>query len=138
MKTYLLLFLSLLWSQLRSQTEYPYISFMRERLTNHSYVNMALVGSDSDTAVECHTDLITCCLGSDIHRGSWYSPHGEQLQHAVSDFYENHGTQQVDLLRENNAASRATVGIYHCDIPTNNEINSKIYVGLYASGGMQK
>ena len=69
----LLLLLSLLWPlvEANSQTEYPYVSFMGETLPNHSYVNLNLVGYNG--SVQCHTDLITCCNGSD-HHGEWTLP----------------------------------------------------------------
>ena len=61
-----LLLLSLLWSlvEVHSQSEYPYVSFMGQNLTRHSYVDLTLVGtddSDPGNTVRCITDLDTCC-----------------------------------------------------------------------------
>ena len=74
----MLLLVSLLWglvSVVHSQTV-PYVSFMGVNLTNHSYVDLTLVGedrSDPGNTVRCHSDLETCCHGSQgIHRGSWF------------------------------------------------------------------
>ena len=70
MKFISLLLLSMfeLWSlvEVHSQTEYPYVSFMGETLPNHAYVDLSLVGSDGSgsDSVQCHTDLTTCCTGS--------------------------------------------------------------------------
>ena len=33
-----------------------------------------------DITVECHTDLTSCCIGSQgVHRGDWYFPNGSVL-----------------------------------------------------------
>ena len=61
------------------QQTYPYVSFMDQNLTNHSYVDLSLVGNGRD-GVQCHTDLDTCCSGSQgPHRGDWYFPNGTRL-----------------------------------------------------------
>ena len=95
-------------------------------------------GGDS---VQCHTDLATCCTGTQgPHRGDWYAP-GETDRLPFSgdhgDISENRGEQRVDLRRRNNANS--PVGIYHCGIHTcaDPSVRATLYVGLYtASGGM--
>ena len=73
--TLLCILLCLLLSlvEVQSQTEYPYISFEGNNLSNHSYVDLSQVGndfmgSDSDT-VQCHTDLSTCCRNSTVETG---------------------------------------------------------------------
>ena len=145
-----LLLLCLLWSlvEVHSQTEYPYVSFMGETLPNHAYVDLSLVGNDDSgsDSVQCHTDLDTCCTGTqDEHRGDWIPPGSEERlplpTDASADVYEVHGAQRVDLRRRNNADMPS--GIYRCDIPTNavhddNDISVResVYVGLYASGGI--
>ena len=67
--------LFLLWSlvEVHSQTA-PYLTFMGEILPDHSYVDLSLVGdAGSGDEVVCHTDLSTCCRGSDgPDRGDWY------------------------------------------------------------------
>ena len=73
--------LCLLWSlvEVHSQTEYPYVSFMRETLPNHAYMDLSRVeddvnGSDS-VQLQCHTDLDSCCSGDQgEHRGDWFPP----------------------------------------------------------------
>ena len=133
--------------EVHSQTEYPYISFMGKNLTNHSYVDLTLVGSKrgSDSHVlMCHTDLMNCCRQSDIHQGHWYSPNGQKLPKQSDDdrfLYVKHLVKRVDLNKNGSSPS----GIYHCDIPTTNTshdgnesviIHNTIYVGLYNSGGI--
>ena len=66
--------------EVHSQTEYPYVSFMGD---NHSYVDLTLVGTDTDgtgNTVTCITDLTTCCNpGQGVHLGDWYFPTGDRL-----------------------------------------------------------
>ena len=72
--------LCLLWSlvEVHSQTEYPYVSFMGETLPNHSYVDLSIVDSGSDS-IQCHTDLESCCTCTQgIHRGNWTPPGRER------------------------------------------------------------
>ena len=145
-----LLLLSLLWSLVGvySQTEYPYVSFMGETLSNHSYVDLRLVGEDTgtpDNTVRCHTDLETCCSSAQgpVHRSDWYFPNGSRVRFSSEggDIYQRRETQRNDLHRRNDALSPS--GIYRCEIPTNAVHNNTIYyvretvyVGLYGSGGM--
>ena len=131
-----------------SQTEYPYISFMGQKLPNHSYVNMTLVGeildmTNNSNVVMCHTDLMTCCEGTNNHQADWYFPNGERVKLSDGNFYERRGDKQVNLLRRNKATS--PFGIYRCDIPTNTTGNDSmlimvnrniLYVGLHPSGGI--
>ena len=48
--------------EVHSQTA-PYVSFMGTNLTNHSYVNLTLVGSSvsGGDSVQSHTDQDPCC-----------------------------------------------------------------------------
>ena len=134
------LLLSLFWSVVCSQT-FPYISFLDQTLANHSYVDLSLVG-DGFGAVQCHTDMTTCCSGGQgYHRGDWYFPDGNRLPFSGGVF-ERRDNERVDLRRSNSVTS--SVCIYHCDIPTNavhndndNSVRATVYVGLYTgSGGM--
>ena len=128
--------------EVHSQTV-PYVSFMGANLTNHSYVDLTLVGrpEDGGDSVQCHTDLVSCCGGGQgADRGDWYFPNGDRLQFN-GDIYESRPAQRVDLRRRNNGD---TSGIYRCDIETNavrsddsSDITTRetVYAGLYASGG---
>ena len=150
MRSYPLLLLCLLWSlvEVHSQTEYPYVSFIggfTVALPNHTYIDLSLVGEDGDVSVRCHTDLSTCCRGSEgDHRGDWIPPGSEESLPLSSDtsagIYQVQGPQRVILRRRNNADMPS--GIYRCDIPTNavhddndNSVRESVYVGLYATGG---
>ena len=126
--------------EVHSQTV-PYVSFMGTNLTNHSYVNLTLVGNtlDGSDSVHCHTDLQTCCnrtKGAD--RGDWYFPNGTRLQFNGDgdDIYQFRHDKQVDVRRRNIGD---TSGIYCCTIETNATHNESgretVYAGLYASGG---
>ena len=129
--------------EVHSQTV-PYVSFMGSNLTNHSYVNLTLVGIALSNSVQCHTDLFTCCnrtQGPD--RGDWYFPNGNRLkfQGDAGDIYQYREHRRVLLRRRNN---NDTFGIYRCTVETNavrsgndSDITTRetVYAGLYASGG---
>ena len=125
-----------LLSLVHCQQTYPYVSFMGQNLTNHSYVDLNLVGSQSDS-VQCHTDLNTCCSGSQgSHRGDWYFPDGTRLPFS-GDIYEGRGPHTVDLQR---TTATGPTGIYRCDISTVDVhddtdilVRDTVYVGLYSS-----
>ena len=141
---HLLRLILLCWSvgEVYSQT-FPYVSFMGQTLTNHSYVDPSLVGDDlggSDN-VQCVTDLRTCCsIDQGVHHGDWYFPNGNRLQFS-GDIFERRDNRRVDLYRN---SVNSPVDIYRCDIATvafHNDtdisVGATVYVGLYtASGGM--
>ena len=140
MRRYLLLIL-FLWClvEINSQQTFPHVSFMGQTLGNHSYVDLSLVGTSGSSSVQCVTDLGTCCSSTEgSHRGDWYFPNGDRLPFSGGgDIYEQREAQRVNLRRTNSATS--PVGIYHCDIPTNDgtSVRATVYVGLYtASGGI--
>ena len=138
-RSLLLLFLLSL-VEVHCQQTFPYVSFMGQTLVNHSYVDLSTVGysSDGSNSVQCHTDLSTCCSGSQgAHRGDWYFPDGTRLP-LSGNVYEGRGAQRVELRRTN--ATRPT-GIYHCGIPTNAvhgitdlSVRDTVYVRLYIIG----
>ena len=124
---------------------FPYISFNGQTLSNHSYVDLSLVGNNASgsDSVQCHTDLSTCCSDQQgSHRGDWYFPDGTRPTFST-DFSkpavgESRGNQRVDLRRREQGAS----GIYRCDIPTNAvhndtdiSVRDTVYVGLYLNEG---
>ena len=134
------LLLLLVLVKVHSQT-FPYVSFMGQTLADHSYVNLSLVGSadDNSDSVVCHTDLSTCCSGSQgPHRGDWYFPDGTVLP-LSGDIYESRGPQQVVIRR---TTATAPTGIYRCRVATNEvhddddiSVRDSVYVGLYITGG---
>ena len=118
---------------------------MGQALADHSYVDLSLVGNDhtgGSNIVLCHTDLSTCCRGTDgPHRGDWYFPSGDRLPFPDgSAIFESRTAQRVDIRCINNA--NGPTGIYRCDIPTNainhptdRYVRASVYMGLYTSTG---
>ena len=135
-RSLLLLFLLSL-VEVHCQT-FPYVSFMGQTLVNHSYVDLSTVGNSSNgsNSVVCHTDLGTCCSGSQgFHRGDWYFPNGTILPFS-GDMYKARGAQRVDLRR---TTATGPTGIYRCGIATNavhgyTAVRDTVYVGLYTTG----
>ena len=148
----LVLLLCLLWSlvEVQSQTV-PYVTFLGNPLSNHSYVDLSQVGSDytgndSDT-VQCHTDLDSCCrMEQGPHRGDWFAPGNDTRlpfrseNGAEANIYEDRQAQVVHIRRRNNPTGPS--GIYRCVIATNavhddsdQSVGETVYVGLYSSGG---
>ena len=107
---------------------------MGQNLPDHSYVDLSTVGSASGggDSVQCHTDLNTCCSGSQgSYRGDWYFPDGTRLPFS-GGMYESRG---VSLRR---TTATGPTGIYRCDIPTyavhddtDRSVRETVYVGLY-------
>ena len=139
-----LLLLLLFLVEVRSQT-FPYVSFMGQALANHSYVNLSTVGSASDNSdgVLCHSDLSTCCSGTQgFHRGDWYFPAGDRLPFAGSSVPIGLGRgAQIAIIRRTNDATGPT-GIYRCRIATvavhsdtDQSVGETVYVGLYPTDG---
>ena len=151
MKTTLLcVLLCLLWSlvKVQSQTEYPYLTFRRNNLLNHSYVDITQVGANRNdlrrNTVQCHTDLVTCCSDlEELPPGDWFPPGSDtRLKHYKKgdDMSQDRNAQVVHLQRRINANGQT--GIYRCFIATNATHNNSdrlvgetVYVGLYGSGG---
>ena len=124
--------LIILWSLVEAHPDTPpapYLTFMGETLSDHSYVNLSALGEfGNDTYhVVCHTDLATCCGGDGFDdRGFWFSPNGTELPGAISDgsgaaAYPIVGrrlnNQTVRLVRGTGPGDVQS-GIYRCDIET--------------------
>ena len=102
---------------------------------------MGSTGDNRDSVV-CHTDLNTCCSGSQgSHPGDWYFPDGTRLPFAGRSVPIGEGRgAQIAVIRRTTAAG--PTGIYRCDIPTNAvhddtdiiSVRDTVYVGLYVSG----
>ena len=145
----LLLLLSFL-VEVHSEQTFPYVSFNRTgpALADHSYVDLSTVGSagDNSDSVVCHTDLESCCSGSQgVHRGDWSFPNGTVLPFVGNSVPIGLGrADQVAIIRRTTATG--PTGIYRCDIPTiavhddtDNSVRETVYVGLYpADGGKLK
>ena len=147
MMTIPLLVLSLLLSlvEVHCQQTFPYVSFMGQNLTNHSYVNISTVGSAyyNSNSVVCHSDLQSCCSGSQgIQRGNWSFPNGNQLPFIGPGFTIGLGRAAMRaVIRRTNATG--PTGIYRCDIATiavhddtDKSVGETVYVGLYPADGI--
>ena len=128
--------------EVHCQQTFPYVSFMGQTLVNHSFVNLSTVGSDNSNIVVCHTDLRTCCSGSQsIHRGDWYFPDGTRLPFSGPSVPIGlaRAAQRVVIGR---TSATGPTGIYRCDISTRAvhdvtdiSVRDTVYVGLYTGSG---
>ena len=119
----------------------PYITFMGNRLPNHSYVNIEGF-ENGGNQLQCHTDLPSCCQSEDqaeiSQTGGWFLPDGQEVGPTTGDYSVKRQAQRLDLCFDGD--SRAS-GMYRCDIPTtavNNEGNTgreSVYFGLYGNDG---
>lgn len=125
--TVMLVLLCLLTALVEVQSVmFPFISFMGTNMSNHSYINLTLVGSDTSSSVQCHT--------ADHHsRTWWYFPNENIVATGVVEngFFQIRKAKQVDLRRR---GSSVTNGVYRCVVDTSATYKT-IFVGLYASGG---
>ena len=144
-----LLLLLLFLVEVRSQT-FPYVSFnlTGPALANNSYVDLSTVGSagDNSDSVVCHTDLSSCCSGSQgFHRGNWSFPDWTVLPFAGPSVPIALGRAAQRAIIRRTTATGPT-GIYRCRIATiavhsdtDQSVGETVYVGLYpADGGKLK
>ena len=127
--------------EIHSQTV-PYLTFMGNRIPNHSYVDLNTVRNHNSCDclhVRCHTDLTLCCSGAQgPDRGDWYFPNESVLPYSQysANVYEGRGDKLVTLRY---SGSGGKSGIYRCDVETsrvkNKDGRKTVYVGLYAIGG---
>ena len=129
--------------EVHSQTA-PFLTFMNNTISNHSYVDLNTVGdinSNESLKLQCRTDLTTCCSDAQgPDRGDWYFPNGNRLPlynyNNIPTLSESRGPQRVIVYREQKGGIS---GIYRCDIETiavsNNTGRLSLFVGLYASEG---
>ena len=110
---------------------YPHLSFGNDNpISNHSYVDLGIVGISYRDSVQCHSDLST------DHNGQWYFPDGDPVQTKSEDgeIYQFVASMRVDLRRRND--TNLPTGIYHCEIAVSgNADGTRVYVGLYINGG---
>ena len=131
--------------EVHSQTA-PYLTFMGEILPNNSYVDLSLVGQggnathDSGREIVCHTDLETCCSGSDDKQG-WFLPHNRlAVDRPDRSMIMKKLHKRVRLEHVPGSREEIPSGIYWCTIETvavSGENGTRsVYVGLYKTGGM--
>ena len=122
-----------------------YIIHLGSNLTNNSYISFENVRrhdtSSGSKGVECHTDLTTCCNGSDgTAGGNWFFDNGITVGYDAikKNVYSRRYAQKVVLYEELHTQPSYS-GIYTCVIPvqsstsTNNE--ATLYVGIYKDEG---
>ena len=150
--------LFLLWSlvEVHSQTlPAPYVTFMGDTLSDHSYVDLSALGEfdNNNNHVVCHTDLMSCCGGAGTtDRGYWYFPNGAVLPGATggtgaaaNPIVLRRAIEIVRLIRGTGPGDVPS-GLYRCIIETNavngpgdpspdEIIGETLYVGVYSTGG---
>ena len=121
-----------------------YITHLGSNLPNNSYIPFQNVRrhdtNSGSKGVECHTDLTTCCNGSDgTAGGNWFFDNGITVGYdAVKNVYSRRYAQK-GVLYQLLHAQPSHSGIYTCVIPvqsstsTNNE--ATLYVGIYLNQG---
>lgn len=93
---------------------------------NNSIVTLKDIGEGND-ALACLTDKTVCCRHPSI--GNWFFPNGTRVASAGTqwEMYRTRGQMKVLMHRRRGGVT----GIYHCDIPGQNEDTHKLYVGVY-------
>ena len=149
---YLLLLLLFLTSHSKAEEDQcryelnniPYIMFNGQRLPDHAYIDIALLGDLPANSLQCHTDLSSCCGDSGTgHSGEWFLPNGLVVGTTSAGYSVRENAQRLDLLYEevsedNGDMSPRISGIYRCALPTTaendigNTARASVHVGLYA------
>ena len=137
--------LSLFLSLVHCQQTFPYVSFMGQTLANHSYVDLSTIGNadDNSDGVVCHTDLSTCCSGSQgSHRGNWWVPGGLYRLPFSGPTVPIGLARAAQIAVIRRTSGTGPTGIYRCDISTNAvfhdtdiSVGDTVYVGLYTGSG---
>ena len=89
-------------------------------IANNSQVNIKSIGVSSDnsnSALQCITDMSPCCQSQDPQHGEWYLPNGELVQGTTTTmaFYRSRGDNgEVFLNRPSIVVSPA--GKYCCEV----------------------
>ena len=97
------------------------------------------VGINGNGALECHTDLSTCCRGTDdptngVGRGNWYLPSATNpLPGPGSNIYRTRQNMVVRLNRVTGCGCQLDPGVYRCEIPTTTVTENR-YIGVYDAG----
>ena len=116
----LLFFISMGYSHPESNMTYPVFFFNGYEVDGPTF-DITDIGADHNHALECRTDLDTCCSNMQgFHRGNWYSPNGQQLEVDTSgdrnSMYQSRLDSKVNLYRGGDFGIRE--GKYCCKIET--------------------
>ena len=103
-----------------SNITYPVFFFNGYEVDDPTF-DITDIGTDHNHALECRTDLDTCCgMNQGFHSGNWYSPNGQQLEvHTSIDrnsVYQSRLDSKVNLYRDGDFGVRE--GDYCCKIET--------------------
>lgn len=138
-RMHLTVFFSLFFAlMILPQTQtFPFVTLHDAVLPNHSYVPFGEVEDDtSDSGVECHTDLATCCTSEQGKAaGAWYFPNGTRLpfDQLTNTFTYMRRRSGKIVLYERMGGSASYSGIYQCAVPTNSSSPGVkvVYIGIY-------
>ena len=103
-------------------------------IANNSNINIRNIGQLSDdpnSALQCITDKIRCCLSQNPRHGEWYLPNEELVQGTTSTsaFYRNRGDNgEVSLNRPNGVLS--PTGLFCCEVPDATGTNQTLCVNI--------
>ena len=114
-------------------------------MANNFIIYLSQVGVGDDENLQCHTDLHTCCSGTQgPHRGDWYFPNGTVLPFSTPGrIYEMRGDRVVKLIHGESSNSSPFGGVYRCDIPTSdvhddNDASVRVSIYVELRGESQK
>ena len=116
-----------------------HITLNGHMISNHGYVNVNDIGSETPNALLCHTNYDRA---DQRHSGgNWYGPDESRVL-SISERYEPHGFHRnrgpgvVRLLR--GYTDNPLFGIYRCTIKDADLIEQSVFAGIYndSNGGI--
>ena len=112
-----------------------YITLNGDMISNHGYVNVSDIGSETQNALLCHTNY------QRNFGGNWYGPDearvlGRLERYEPHGFHRNRGPAVVRLLRGD--TDNPLLGIYRCTIRDADSIEQSVFAGIYddSNGGI--
>ena len=111
------------------------VMFKGEVYQNNSIIRFEDIGSRFFVnGIYCLTNKFPCCTNGE---GSWYYPDNSQLDNRCliieGSFYQCNSSRQALILLHSESANFPS-GIFHCEIPDNNDIQRNLYIGIYKDG----
>ena len=99
---------------------------------SHSVLDPSTITISIDSnSLLCVTNTMACCQGN---QGQWYFPDGTEITTSVFESHYISRGPSVVRLNRGFLASTTTAGVYRCTVPTSNETESSVYIGLYPPG----
>ena len=111
-----------------------YLALRGEHIANNSNINIRNIGQSSDdpnSALQCITDRIPCCLSQSPRLGEWYLPNGTLILRGTSTttFYRNREDNgEVSLNRPSDVMS--PTGRFCCEVPDDTDTNQTLCVNI--------